>query len=85
MTKILFAADGSEASLRAARGLAGMLRWCNATDVLVLNVQPEPSLLSEVVPDSVRERVACRTRESEGLFELLNWRSRWSALVAKRY
>ena len=63
MPKILFAADGSEASLRAARGLAGMLRWCNATDVLVLNVQPEPSLLSEVVPDSVRERVACRTRE----------------------
>ena len=33
MPKIMFAVDGSEASLRAARGLAGILRWWKATDV----------------------------------------------------
>jgi hypothetical protein len=36
MPKILFAVDGSEASLRAAQGLAGILRWWKTTDVEVL-------------------------------------------------
>ena len=40
MPKILLAVDGSEASLRAARGLAGVLRWLKPTEVEVLNVQP---------------------------------------------
>ena len=63
MPKILFAVDGSEASLRAARGLAGILRWWKATDVEVLNVQPESFIFSELVPLSLRERAESRVRE----------------------
>lgn len=62
MPKILFAVDGSEASLRAARGLAGILRWWHPADVEVLNVQPEPSSLSELVPHALRERAESRVR-----------------------
>jgi len=61
--KLLFPTDGSEASLRAARGLAGILPWWKATDVEVLNVQPEPSILAELVPHSLRERAERRVRE----------------------
>ena len=64
MPRILFAVDGSEASLRAARGLAGILRWWKPTDVEILNVQPEPSLLSELVPHSLRERGESRVRDA---------------------
>ena len=63
MPKILFAVDGSEASLRAALGLAGILRWWKATDVEVLNVQPESLIFSELVPQSLRERAESRVRE----------------------
>jgi nucleotide-binding universal stress UspA family protein len=63
MPNILLAVDGSEASLRAARGLAGVLSWWKATDVEILNVQPEPSLLSELVPHALRERAEARVRE----------------------
>ncbi|HEX5863405.1 MAG TPA: universal stress protein [Casimicrobiaceae bacterium] len=63
MPKILFAVDGSEASLRAARGLAGILSWWKATDVEVLNVQPESFIFSELVPLSQRERAESRVRE----------------------
>jgi nucleotide-binding universal stress UspA family protein len=64
MPKILFAVDGSEASLRAARGLAGILRWWKATDVEVLNVQPESLIFSELIPQSLRERAESRVREA---------------------
>ena len=63
MPKILFAVDGSEPSLRAARGLAGILRWWKATDVEVLNVQPESFIFRELVPHSLRERAESRVRE----------------------
>ena len=63
MPKILFAVDGSEASLHAARGLAGILSWWKATDVEVLNVQPESFIFSELVPHSLRERAESRVRE----------------------
>jgi nucleotide-binding universal stress UspA family protein len=63
MPKILLAVDGSEASLRAARGLAEILRWLKATDVEVLNVQHEPSLLEELVPHALRERAEARVRQ----------------------
>jgi len=63
MHKILFAADGSEASLRAARGLAGILRWSKPTDVQILNVQTEPFILREAAPASLRERAESRARE----------------------
>ena len=63
MPKILFAVDGSEASLRAARGLAGILSWWKATDVEVLNVQPESFIFSELVPNSLRERAESQVRE----------------------
>jgi nucleotide-binding universal stress UspA family protein len=62
MTKILFAVDGSEASLRAARGLAGVLRWCKPIDVEVVNVQPESSRLAELLPHALRERAEGRVR-----------------------
>ncbi len=62
MPKILFAADGSEASLRAARGLAGVLRWWHPADVEILNVQPEPSVLSELVPHALRQGAESRVR-----------------------
>jgi nucleotide-binding universal stress UspA family protein len=64
MPKILFAVDGSEASLRAARGLAGILSWWKATDVEVLNVQPEPFIFSELVPHALRERVESHVRKA---------------------
>ena len=63
MPKILFAVDGSEASLRAAQGLAGILRWWKTTDVEVLNVQPESFIFRELVPHSLRERAESRVRE----------------------
>jgi nucleotide-binding universal stress UspA family protein len=63
MHKILFAVDGSEASLRAARGLAGILRWSKATNVEILNVQTEPFILREAVLSSLRERAESRARE----------------------
>jgi nucleotide-binding universal stress UspA family protein len=63
MPNILLAVDGSEASLRAARGLSGVLGWWNAADVEVLNVQPEPSLLAELVPHALRERAEARMRQ----------------------
>lgn len=63
MHKILFAVDGSEASLRAARGLAAILRWAKPTDVEILNVQAEPTLLREAVVASLRERAEHRARE----------------------
>lgn len=62
MSKILFAVDGSEASLRAARGLAELLSWWKATEVEVLNVQPEPFMLTEFVP-YLRKRAESRMRE----------------------
>lgn len=63
MPKILFAVDGSEASLRAARGLAEILSWWKATEVELLNIQPEPFVLSELVPHLLRERAESRVRE----------------------
>ena len=63
MPKILFAVDGSEASLRAARGLAELLSWWKATEVEVLNVQPKPFILNELVPHLLRERAESRARE----------------------
>jgi nucleotide-binding universal stress UspA family protein len=63
MANILLAVDGSEASLRAARGLAGVLGWWNGADVEVLNVQPEPSLLAELVPHALRDRAEARMRQ----------------------
>ena len=63
MPKILFAVDGSEASLRAGLGLAGILRWWKATDVEILNVQPGSFIFSELVPQSLRERAESRVRE----------------------
>jgi nucleotide-binding universal stress UspA family protein len=63
MPKILFAVDGSEASLRAAHGLTGILSWWKATDVEVLNVQPESFIFSEFVHHSLHERARSRVRE----------------------
>lgn len=63
MRTILFAVDGSEASVRAARELAGILRWWQATNVEILNVQPEPSIVSELVPHALRGRAETRVRE----------------------
>jgi nucleotide-binding universal stress UspA family protein len=63
MPTILFAADGSEASLRAARGLAGILHWWQPAAVEILNVQPESSIASELLPHALRERVASRIRD----------------------
>ena len=63
MYKILFAVDGSEASLRAARGLAAVLRWAKPTDVEILNVQSETTILREAVVPSLRERAERRARE----------------------
>jgi nucleotide-binding universal stress UspA family protein len=64
MNKILFAVDGSEASRRAAEGLAGVLRWWNPTDVEIVNVQSEPSVVTELVPHALRERAEARVREA---------------------
>ena len=63
MQKILFAVDGSEASLHAARGLAGILGWWKATEVEVLTVQPELFIVNDLVPQSLRERAEHRVRE----------------------
>jgi nucleotide-binding universal stress UspA family protein len=63
MPNILLAVDGSEASLRAVRGLTGVFRWWKVTDVEILNVQPEPSLLSELVPHALREHAEARVRQ----------------------
>jgi nucleotide-binding universal stress UspA family protein len=63
MPKILFAVDGSEASLRAARGLSGILRWWQPADIELLNVQTQPPLLSEFSPGTLREQAEARVRE----------------------
>jgi len=63
MQKVLFAVDGSEASLRATRGLAGILKWSKATDLLALNVQPEPFVMSEAIFRALHERAEGRARE----------------------
>ena len=66
MPKILFAVDGSEASLRAGLGLAGVLRRWKATDVEIPNVQPESFIFSELVPSRCVSvpRAACERREN---------------------
>jgi len=64
MNKILFAVDGSEASHRAAEGLAGVLRWWNPIEVEIVNVQPDPSVVAELVPHALRDRADTRVREA---------------------
>jgi nucleotide-binding universal stress UspA family protein len=64
MPKVLFAADGSDASLRAARGLAGILGWWQPVDVEILNVQPESFVAGELLPHALRERAAGRVLEA---------------------
>jgi nucleotide-binding universal stress UspA family protein len=63
MERIAFAVDGSEASLRAARGLAGILGWCKPTEIDVLTVQPESFIVNDLVPQTLRERAEGRVRE----------------------
>lgn len=82
MNRILFPVDGSEASLRAARGLAGILGWLNPIEVVVLNVQPEPSFLGELLPQSLRERAKSRIRaEGEHALETAHTVLREAAAV----
>ena len=64
MLKILFADDGSEASLRAARRLSAMAQWWTVDEMCVVNVQPAPSGLGEPFSFELEQR-------AEGLARML--------------